>query len=171
NMQIAVDSKHKLVADFAVTNEANDVNCLAPLALGAQTELGVKELKVCADRGYYNTSQIKECEAAGIEVHMDRPARPGPAGIFPLEQFTYDGTADVYTCPAGKRLSYRSFDREKQARCYWTEACHSCPLKSQCTSGKVRKIKRPLGQDAAERMLQRVSADRTNVELRKQLVE
>ena len=171
NMQIAVDSKHKLVADFAVTNEANDVNCLAPLALGAQTELGVKELKVCADRGYYNTSQIKECEAAGIEVHMDRPARPSPAGIFPLEQFTYDGTADVYTCPAGKRLSYRSFDREKQARCYWTEACHSCPLKSQCTSGKVRKIKRPLGQDAAERMLQRVSADRTNVELRKQLVE
>ena len=172
NVQIAVDSKHKLVADFAVTNEGNDVNCLAALAQGAQRELGAKELKVCADRGYYNTAQIKECEEAGIEVHMEKPERPSPAGIFPLEQFSYDETKDVYTCPAGKRLSYRVTDKQKQVRCYWTEACHSCPLKSQCTTGKgPRKIKRPFGQEAAARMLQRVATNREFVELRKQLVE
>lgn len=172
NLQIAVDSKHKLVADFAVSNEGNDVNCLAALAQGAQQELGVKELKVCADRGYYNTAQIKECEEAGIEVHMERPERPTREGIFPLEQFSYDETKDVYTCPAGKRLSYRVTDKQKQVKCYWTEACHSCGLKSQCTTGKgPRKLKRPLGQDAADRMLQRVAANRQFVELRKQLVE
>jgi transposase len=172
NMQIAVDSKHKLVADFAVTNEGNDVNSLAEMAQGAQRELGVKELKVCADRGYYNTAQIKECEAAGIEVHMERPERPTPEGIFPLQQFSYDEIKDVYTCPAGKRLTYRTTDKEKQVRCYWTEACHSCSLKSQCTTGKgPRKIKRPLGQDAADRMLQRVASNRQFLELRKQLVE
>jgi hypothetical protein len=33
NVQIAVDSKHKLVADYAVTNEGNDVNCLAASVL------------------------------------------------------------------------------------------------------------------------------------------
>lgn len=172
NVQIAVDSKHKLVAEFAVTNEGNDVNSLAELAQGAQRELGVKELKVCADRGYYNTAQIKACEEAGIEVHMEKPERRTPEGIFPLEQFTYDESKDVYHCPAGKRLTYRVTDKQKQAKCYWTEACHSCALKSQCTSGKgPRKIKRPLGQEAAERMLQRVAANRQYVELRKQLVE
>ena len=172
NVQIAVDSKHKLIADFAVTNQGNDVNCLAELAQGAQRELGVQELKVCADRGYYNTADIKKCEEAGIEVHMERPGRPTAKGIFPLEQFSYDETQDVYTCPAGKRLSYRVFDKQKQVRCYWTAACHSCPLKSQCTSGKgPRKIKRPLGQDAADRMLQRVAANREFLQLRKQLVE
>lgn len=172
NVQIAVDSQHKLVADFAVTNEGNDVNCLAELAQGAQQELGVEKLKVCADRGYYNTAQIKTCEEAGIEVHMERPQHRSPDGIFPLEQFAYDESKDVYTCPAGKRLSYRTFDKEKQARCYWTEACRSCALKSQCTRGKgPRKIKRPLGQAAADRMLQRVAANPQFVELRKQLVE
>lgn len=172
NVQIAVDSKHKLVADYAVTNEGNDVNCLAELAQGAQRELGVEELKVCADRGYYNTAQIKTCEEAGIEVHMERPQPAQTEGIFPLARFTYDGTKDVYTCPAGKRLSYRIFDKQKQVRCYWTEACHSCSLKSQCTTGRgPRKIKRPLGQDAADRMLQRVAANPKLLVLRKQLVE
>jgi transposase len=172
NVQIAVDSKHKLVADFAVTNEGNDLNCLAELAQGAQRELGVKELKVCADRGYYNTAQIKTCEAAGIEVHMERPRPAQTEGIFPLEQFSYDATKDVYTCPAGKRLRYRTTDREKQVRCYWTEACHRCPLKGHCTTGKgPRKIKRPVGQDAADRMLQRVAKNPQFLQLRKQLVE
>lgn len=172
NVQIAVDSKHKLVADFAVTNEGNDVNCLAELAQGAQRELGVEHLKVCADSGYYNTAQIKTCEEVGIEVHMQRAERPSPKGIFPLERFTYDETKDVYSCPAGKLLSYRTFDKEKQARCYWTEACHSCPLKSQCTTSKgPRKIRRPSGQDAAERMWQRVAKDPQFLRLRKELVE
>jgi transposase len=172
NVQIAVDSKHKLVADYAVTNEGNDVNCLAALAQGAQRELGVKELRVCADRGYYNTAQIKRCEEAGIEVHMERPEPRQGAGIFPLERFTYDARKDSYTCPAGKRLSYRTFDKEKQANCYWTDACRQCDLKSQCTTGQgPRKIRRPLGQDAADRMLRRVAANPAWLALRKQLVE
>lgn len=172
NVQIAVDSKHKLIADFAVKNEGNDLNCLAAMAQGAKQELEAEQLKVCADRGYYNTAQIKACEDAGIEVHMERPQPEQREGIFPLEQFSYDAAKDSYLCPAGKRLSYRTFDKQKQVRCYWTEACHSCPLKSQCTSGKgPRKIKRPVGQDAADRMLQRVAENPQYLRLRKQLVE
>jgi transposase len=172
NLQVAVDSKHKLIADFAVTNEENDLNCLAAVAKGAQQELGVEQLQVCADRGYYNTAQIKECEEAKIEVYMERPRPKQQAGIFPLERFVYDAQQDVYQCPAGKRLSFRVLDKAKQVRCYWTEACHRCPLKSQCTTGKgPRKIKRPVGQDAAERMFQRVAQQPQLLELRKQLVE
>jgi transposase len=172
NVQVAVDSKHKLVADFAVTNDENDVNCLAAVAQSVKQELAVEQLKVCADRGYYNTAQIKECEDAKIEVHMERPRPKQIAGIFPLERFAYDASNDVYECPAGKRLSFRVLDKAKQVRCYWTEACHSCPLKSQCTTGKgPRKIKRPVGQDAADRMLKRVQQNPEFLKLRKQLVE
>lgn len=172
NVQIAVDDKHKLVADFAVTNEENDVNCLARMAQGAQKELGVEQLQVCADRGYYNTAQIKECEEAKIEVYMERPRPKQIPGIFALERFSYDAQQDVYQCPAGKRLSFRVLDKQKQVRCYWTEACHRCPLKSQCTSGKgPRKIKRPVGQDAADRMFQRVAQKPELLALRKELVE
>jgi transposase len=172
NVQIAVDSKHKLIADFAVTNEENDVNCLAAVAQSAKQELAVEQLQVCADRGYYNTAQIKECEEAKIEVYMERPRPRQVDGIFPLEMFSYDEHHDEYECPAGKRLSFRVFDKDRQLRCYWTEACRSCPLKSQCTRGKgPRKIKRPLGQDAAERMFKRVAQNPEVLKLRKQLVE
>jgi len=172
NVQIAVDDKHKLVADFAVTNEENDVNCLARLAQGAKQELAVERLQVCADRGYYSTAQIKECEDANIEVYMERPRPKQIEGIYPLGLFRYDAAQDIYECPAGKRLTFRTVDKEKQVRCYWTEACHTCPLKNQCTTGKgVRKIKRPMGQDAAERMFQRVAQKPELLAVRKELVE
>lgn len=172
NVQVAVDSKHKLIADFAVTNEENDLNCLAAVAQSAKQELAVAQLQVCADRGYYNTAQIKECEEANIEVYMERPGPRQVAGIFPLEMFSYDEHHDEYECPAGKRLRFRVFDKEKQVRCYWTEACRSCPLKSQCTTGKgPRRIKRPVGQATAERMFKRVAQNPEVLKLRKQLVE
>lgn len=172
NVQIAVDSKHKLVAAFAVSNEENDLNCLAAVAQSAQQELGVAELQVCADRGYYNAAEIKECEEAKIEVYMERPRPKQIAGIFPLQRFAYDGSKDEYECPAGKRLSFRVLDKAKQVRCYWTDACQSCPLKSQCTTGKgPRRVKRPVGQDAADRMLARVRQRPDLLKLRKELVE
>jgi transposase len=172
NVQIAVDSKHKLVAEFAISNEENDRNCLAAVAQAAQQALGVTELQVCADRGYYNTAQIKECEEANIAVYMERPQAQQKAGIFPLAQFHYDSQKDEYQCPAGKRLKFRVLDKAKQVRCYWTDACKSCPLKSQCTTGKgPRKVKRPVAQEAADRMLARVQQRPELLRLRKELVE
>ncbi len=103
---------------------------------------------------------------------MERPRPRQVAGIFPLEMFSYDEQHDEYECPAGQRLSFRVFDKARQLRCYWTDACRSCPLKSQCTTDKgSRKIKRPLGQDAAERMFKRVALNPEVLKLRKQLVE
>lgn len=172
NVQAAVDDKHKLVATFAVTNEENDVNCLADMAQAAKEELGVSALKACADRGYYNTAQVKKCEEADIEVYMELRRPRQPDGIFPLERFVYDAARDVYECPAGKLLSYRVFDKTKQLRSYWTEACQRCPMRAQCTTGKgPRKIRRAVGQDATDRMLQRVRQQPEVLRLRKQLVE
>jgi hypothetical protein len=142
------------------------------VAQSAQQALGVAELQVCADRGYYNAAQIKECEDAKIEVYMERPRPRQIAGIFPLEMFAYDGNKDEYECPAGQRLRFRVLDKAKQVRCYWTDVCQRCPLKSQCTTGKgPRKVKRPVGQEAADRMLARVQQRPDLLKLRKELVE
>jgi len=172
NVQIAVDDKHKLLVDFAVTNEENDVNCLARMAQGAKQELAVEQLQACADRGYYNTAQIKECEDAKIEVYMEQRRPKEIEGVYPRALFRYDPVQDIYECPAGERLTFRVLDKAKQMRCYWTKACHSCPLKSQCTSGKgPRKLKRAVAQDAADRMSQRVAQKPELLAKRKELVE
>ena len=171
NMQAAVDSRHKLIADFAVLNDENDMNCLARVAQSVQKELGVTQLKVVADRGYYNTAEIKECEAAGVEVYMERPRPKRTPGTYPLEKFTYDADTNAYVCPAGERLRYRHFDKTRQAKVYWTNACESCQLRSECTKGKIRRLKRPVGQDAADRMKVRVQQQPELVRQRKELVE
>jgi transposase len=62
NLQVAVDSKHKLIADFAVTNEENDVNCLAAVAQSAKQELAAEQLQVCVDRGYYKPPRSRNAK-------------------------------------------------------------------------------------------------------------
>jgi hypothetical protein len=65
NAQIAVDAKHHLIAAHDVTNEVNDREQLAVMALAAKEALGVETLEVVADCGYHNATKAKECEAAG----------------------------------------------------------------------------------------------------------
>src|SRR6202035_4093661 len=51
---------------------------------------------------------------------------------------------DAYRCPADQRLTWRFTSAEKgmTLRSYWTSKCAECPLKTQCTTGKERRIKR-----------------------------
>jgi hypothetical protein len=51
---------------------------------------------------------------------------------------------DIYRCPAGELLIYRYRNEEdgKALRHYWTTACVTCPLKSQCTTETGRLIPR-----------------------------
>jgi len=46
NVQVAVDSKHGLIAHHAVTQDASDQNQLAAMAAGAKEALGVEQLEV-----------------------------------------------------------------------------------------------------------------------------
>jgi Transposase DDE domain len=51
---------------------------------------------------------------------------------------------DVYICPAGERLAYHYTTEENGLvlRRYRTNACQSCAIKAQCTTGKERRITR-----------------------------
>jgi transposase len=66
NVQIAVDSKNKLIVCNEVVNEGNDSQQLAAMAIKAKETLGVEHLEVDADSGYDNREQIKTCLEAGI---------------------------------------------------------------------------------------------------------
>jgi len=65
---------------------------------------------------------------------------------------------DVYIRPAGERLAYHYTTEENGLvlRRYWTNACQSCAIKAQCTTGKERRITRwehELVIDAVQRRL------------------
>src|SRR5262245_29950891 len=146
NVQAAVDTQHHLIVAHEVTNVGTDRRQLWHMAEQACAAMAVETLDVVADRGYYEGEEIRACEEAGITVTLPKPLTScaKAAGRFGKQDFVYVAADDVYLCPAGQRLTYRISTEEagKTIRRYWTNACRTCTLKAQCTTGPERRIRR-----------------------------
>ncbi len=106
NVQVAVDTRHKLIVEQQVTNQVVDMGLLTQTAEPAKAVLGVERIAVVADRGYFKIEDIEACEKAGMDPYVPRPQR-GPsvkAGLFRKDEFSYDPVSDSYLCPAGQSL-------------------------------------------------------------------
>lgn len=173
NVQAAVDSRHKLIVDFEVTNAIADQGLLAEIAKKTKESLAVAGLAVVADGGYFEGTTIKECEDAGITTYVPVEEADGSTsrGVFSRQLFNYDEARDLYRCPAGEELHVTSKLKRKngkvmETRIYGTKACLGCPLRAQCTTSKYgRKIKRWIHQAVIERQAER---NRNNPEFQKQ---
>jgi transposase len=66
NVQTAVDTKHHLIVAHEVTNTGHDHEQLYSMANKAKEALESERLEVLADRGYFESQQILDCEEAGI---------------------------------------------------------------------------------------------------------
>jgi transposase len=161
NVQVAVETEHHLIVTHEVTNVGSDRSQLASTATAAKEALGVETLEAVADRGYFNGEEIKACDDAGITVTLPKPMTSGAksAGRFGKQDFVYKPEADVYLCPAGEKLTYRFTAEEhgQKLRRYWTDACHTCPIKAQCTTGRERRITRWEHEDVVEAVQERAS--------------
>ena len=146
NVQVAVDTEHHLIVTHEVTNHGSDRAQLANIARQAKEVLGIDELEVVADRGYYSSAEILACHEASIVVTLPKPVTSGieAKGRFGKQDFRYVAEEDVYVCPAGEKLAYHYTNEENGLvlRRYWTNACQSCAIKQRCTTGKERRITR-----------------------------
>jgi transposase len=59
------------------------------------------------------------------------------------ENFAYDAVTDTYTCPQGRRMTFKQLKPittdngyQSTARLYQCESCQGCPVASQCKRGK-----------------------------------
>ena len=69
NVQTAVDTKNHLIVAHEVTNVGTDRHQLSNMAEQARTEMGVETLDAVADRGYYESEEIKRLR--GGRHHRD----------------------------------------------------------------------------------------------------
>ena len=74
NAQVAVDAKHKLIVEQAVTNQVVDMGLLTQTVEPARALLEVETIDVVADRGYFKSEDIEACEKAGCVPHVPRAA-------------------------------------------------------------------------------------------------
>ena len=146
NVQAAVDTEHHLIVTHEVTNVGSDRCQLSPMAKEAKAILETDELDIVADRGYFDSEEIRACDEAGITVTLPKPMTSGnrAKGRFVKADFRYLVDEDVYICPAGERLRYYYTNEERglKLRRYWTNACGTCAIKHRCTTGVHRRITR-----------------------------
>jgi hypothetical protein len=175
NVQVAVDTDHHLIITHEVTNTGSDRAQLANIASRAKDLLGVDNLEVVADRGYYSGEEILACDKAGIAVTLPKPMTSGieARGRFGKQDFVYLGDEDVYRCPAGEQLKYHYTNEEngQQLRRYWTNACRDCALKPRCTTGKERRITRWEHEHVLEAVQRRLDKNPQAMRERRETVE
>lgn len=179
NVQTTVDAKHKLVADFKVTTNPNDLGELDNMALRAKTVFSVQELEVLADKGYYKAEDLKKCVDNQITPYVTKQIYSNATGDkeFYTDRFRYDADKNVYICPAGKELYYaRARTRKEKGivgydyRNY--EACRSCEFKERCTkSTKGRSICRHVDQDFLDTIDLQTELNMDKYKLRQMIIE
>lgn len=173
NAQSAVDSKHKLIVAFELTNEGNDTRQLHPMAEKAKEALGSESLTVVADTGYSNGEHAERCARSQITAVVPRreTANSGGEQYFTRDQFTYIAADDVYQCPAGQTLRFESATAEGKRSYANGGACKGCLLRPQCTKGTRRRVNRNRHEEAIEAMHRRALSDPQWMRSRRELAE
>jgi transposase len=175
NAQASVDIKNHLVVTHEVTNVGTDRSQLAPMSKKTKVALDVEELDVVADRGYFDSEQILECDRADITVTLPKPqtSTAKARGRYGKQDFRYVADDDVYICPAGERLAFHYSNEERGLilRRYWTNACQACAIRGQCTTGKERRITRWEHEHLLEDIQARLDAHPEKMRQRRETVE
>ncbi len=145
------------------------------MAKKAKEALDTEHLEVIADRGYFESEEIRACEEAGIAVTLPKPQTSNNRvkGRFVKADFRYVIAEDVYICPAGERLKY-SFSNEERGltlRHYWTNICEACTIKPCCTTGKQRRITRWEHEHVLEAVQQRLDENPEKMRVRRETSE
>lgn len=178
NVQTTVDAKHKLIADFKVTQKPNDLGELDNMALRAKRLFRNKTFEVLADKGYYKPKDLKKCTENGITVYITKQtyANGTKDQAFYADQFKYDPERKVYICPGGKELYYAR-ERKKDGKIIGYEyrnyaACKKCEFKERCTKAKKgRTICRHADQDFLDRIDSQTKRNMKKYKLRQMIVE
>jgi len=191
NGQALVDDKHQVIVQAEVFGEGQDHHHVPPLIDGAKGNMEAighdedyfKGTILTADALYHGPNNLKKCEAEGIDAYIPdkdfRKRAPGSKvnqrrGIwdikrFRLKDFKRCEDRDVYICPQGKVLKFKTKSTQDGIlyRQYMTTAsdCMRCELKARCIrvkNGKRKYLVVPVGSIAGNRT--KAMADKIDTE-------
>jgi hypothetical protein len=176
NVQVAVDTRNMLIVEQEVTNQVVDMGLLTQTAEPAKEILGVEQIDVVADRGYFKIEDIDACEKAGMQPYVPRPQRGASvqAGSYRKDEFKYDAQTDSLVCPAGQRLQPYSSSllRGVKKINYANRAAFpDCPLRTRCTANQFRSVSRMENEAVLDRVAARLAQRPGILDRRREAVE
>ena len=181
-VQLVVEPRSHLTLSYDCAAAASDAGTLAPMIDKTQRIVGGRLKTMLADGAYCSILDLRDAADRHVDLLAPVPAnsstnkRKAASGEkqIPRSEFTYDATANAYTCPAGHTLAYRERERKQRFggrtldqyryRCSASH-CQTCPLASRCLAGgKARTIRRMEGEELLE--AQRTKMQRDDVKAR-----
>jgi transposase len=176
NVQSVVDAEHHLIVAHDVVMTGSDRQQLSAMADKAKAAMGVDNLDMLADRGYFAGEEILACEAIGVTPFVPKPFTSGAKadGRFGKQDFVYLPDQNVYRCPAGQLLPYHMTTVEKGLvlHRYWDRSsCQACHLKPQCTPSIERRVTRWEHEAVIDAMQRRMDLAPYSMRARRRTVE
>lgn len=189
NVQSVVDSKHKLILDFDVSNQANDVGLLKPMVdktfddfeLDTYLEENPEhEISITADTGYYKADDMLAINTDNVHALVPKAKTSNSTGEqqFSKDNFEYDIENDMYICPAKNHLVFSRKSTETRNgisttyKIYTCSSCCNCIYFNKCTkSDKGRSIKRHPNESKLEKFEEAYKSNSSMYKLRKAMVE
>jgi transposase len=175
NVQTAVDAQNHLIVAHEVITEGIDRDQLSRVAEQAREATGVEHLTVVADRGYFKSEQILQCDQAGITPIVPKTLTSNSLaeGRFDKQDFIYIAADDEYRCPADQRAIKRftTVEAGLTLDVYWSSACPRCPIKARCTNTQYRRIRRWKHEAVLEAMQERLDRRPEMMRIRRQTAE
>jgi transposase len=143
---VQMGTENQFVVGYSVHQQASDSPCLIPHLKQVQQQLDRLPLRVVADAGYGSEENYAYLEKAEVDSFVKYPIfdrerkRSWKKQRYRVENWSYDAELDQFTCPEGKRLTYRRTKRDLTAngyplerQLYECEDCSECPVKAVCT--------------------------------------
>jgi transposase len=169
NAQALVDSKHQVIlaAEAFSSQDHENLEPMIKGAKENLRVLGKGEnffagKQLTADSNYHGFDSLTFCESQGVDAYIPdiqfrkrderfadqerfkdgihgRQPQQKKAKLFSLEDFKFDATRQVYTCPQGKEMTCHAHNQRNRHRLYdiyhaRPEDCAACTLRARCLS-------------------------------------
>jgi len=151
-----VDGRHAIITDTHVT-PANVHDSVPSLGrLDRQRErFGFDIRAVGVDAGYAAAAITQGLEERNIYGVIGYRTPTHRDGYFYKREYRYDEKLDVYICPNGQLLSYRTTNREGYRQYHSDpEQCRNCPVRPRCTQSRnaTKVVTRHVWEASRERI-------------------
>jgi transposase len=165
-VQYLIEPLSRLILSYGCDAAVTDTGTLIPMIDKTQQIVNGRLKTIIADAAYCSILDLRDCAQRGIELlapvqtnsFTEKKKQSKPEQKLPRDQFHFDTEQNLYRCPAGNPLPYRSRSRKQRHgdRKIWESRyssdpadCASCSLAAQCLNkGKSRRmVKRLEGQE------------------------
>jgi hypothetical protein len=151
-----VDTAHGVIIDVEATPArlSQEIVAAKQMLERAEHTLGHPPQRIAADRSYGTAPFLAWLLEREIEPYIPVLERKGQTnGKLTRDAFTFDPQANGFTCPEGKRLTYQGADYPTRVHIYRSNPgdCARCPIRTFCTSGRVRTVVRLFDEAARDR--------------------